>query len=46
MSNDGGTTSGPSSAYAAAMANLPYAVPFDDEGNRIDYPGADSKLKQ
>ena len=45
MSNDGGTTSGPSSAYAAAMANLPYAVPFDDEGNRIDYPGADSKIK-
>lgn len=45
MSNDGGTTSGPSSAYAAAMLNLPYAVPFDDEGNRIDYPGADSKIK-
>lgn len=45
MSNDGGTTSGPGSAYAAAMLNLPYAVPFDDEGNRIDYPGADSKIK-
>lgn len=27
------------------MLNLPYAVPFDDEGNRIDYPGADSKIK-
>ena len=26
MSNDGGTTSGPRSAYAAAMRNLPYAV--------------------
>lgn len=45
MSNDGGTTSGPSSAYAAAMRNLPYAMPFDDEGNRIEYPGADSKIK-
>lgn len=45
MSNDGGTTSGPNSAYAAAMRNLPYAVPFDDEGNRIEYPGADSKIK-
>lgn len=45
MSNDGGTTSGPRSAYAAAMRNLPYAVPFDDEGNRIEYPGADTKIK-
>ena len=45
MSNDGGTTSGPRSAYAAAKQNLPYAVPYDDEGNRIEYPGADSKIK-
>lgn len=45
MSNDGGTTSGPRSAYAAAMRNLPYAVPYDDEGNRIEYPGADTKIK-
>ena len=45
MSNDGGTTSGPRSAYAAAMQNLPYAVPFDTDGNRIEYPGADSKIK-
>lgn len=45
MSNDGGTTSGPGSAYAAAMRNLPYAVAFDDNGNRIEYPGADSKIK-
>lgn len=45
MSNDGGTTSGPRSAYAAAMRNLPYAVAYDDEGNRIEYPGADSKIK-
>lgn len=27
------------------MNNLPYAVPFDDNGERIDYPGADSKIK-
>jgi len=45
MSNDGGTTSGPNSAYAAATRNLVYAVPYDDEGNRIEYPGADSKIK-
>ena len=45
MSNDGGTTSGPNSAYAAAMRNLPFTVPFDDAGNRIEYPGADSKIK-
>lgn len=45
MSNDGGTTSGPNSAYAAATRNLVYAVPYDDEGSRIEYPGADSKIK-
>lgn len=45
MSNDGGTTSGPRSAYAAATSNLPYTVPYDDEGNRIVYPGADAKIK-
>ncbi len=45
MSNDGGTTSGPRSAYQAAMRNLPFAVAFDDDGNRIEYPGADSKIK-
>ena len=45
MSNDGGTTSGPRSAYAAAMRNLPFTVPYDDEGNRIEYPGADTKIK-
>lgn len=45
MSNDGGTTSGPNSAYAAAQRNLPYAVPYDDDNKRIEYPGADSKIK-
>jgi len=45
MSNDGGTTSGPRSAYAASKNNLPYAVPYDNDGNRIEYPGADSKIK-
>lgn len=45
MSNDGGTTSGPRSAYAAAMNDLPYAVAYDDDGNRIEYPGADTKIK-
>lgn len=34
-----------SSIYAAATNQLPYAVPFDDEGNRIDYPGGDDRIK-
>ena len=45
MSNDGGNTSGPRSAYAAATNNLPYAVPYDDNGARIQYPGGDDKIK-
>ena len=45
MSNAGGTTSGPNSAYAAAKKNLPYTMPFDNEGNRIEYPGGDPKIK-
>lgn len=31
--------------YAASTSLYPYAVPFDDEGNRIDYPGGDDKVK-
>ena len=45
MSNDGGTTSGDRSAYSAARRMLVYAVPYDDNGNRIDYPGGDNKIK-
>lgn len=34
-----------SSAYGVATQGFPYAVPFDDEGNRIQYPGADDRVK-
>ena len=45
MSNTGGQASGPGSIYAAANGGLPYAVPFDANGNRIDYPGGDDVIK-
>ena len=35
----------PSNLYAASTSLYPYAVPYDDEGNRIDYPGGDDKVK-
>lgn len=31
--------------YATARTNLPYAVPFDLNGNRIDNPGGDSTIR-
>ncbi|MDR1938493.1 MAG: TonB-dependent receptor [Tannerellaceae bacterium] len=45
QSNTGGQVSGPGSIYAAANNNFPYAVPFDDAGNRITYPGGDDMVK-
>ncbi len=45
QSQTGGTSSGPSSIYFAARSNLPYAVPYDDQGNRIIYPGGDDAIK-
>jgi len=45
QSTTGGQVSGPNSIYAAANNNLPYAVPYDDEGNRITYPGGDDMIK-
>jgi TonB-linked SusC/RagA family outer membrane protein len=45
QSNTGGQVSGPGSIYAAANNNFPYAVPFDDQGNRIIYPGGDDMVK-
>lgn len=41
----GGQASGPNDLYRAAIRNLPYAVPYDDEGNRIIYPGGDDMIK-
>ena len=35
----------PSNLYAASTSLFPYAVPYDDEGNRIDYPGGDDMVK-
>ncbi|WP_426484760.1 SusC/RagA family TonB-linked outer membrane protein [Flavobacterium sp. 2] len=31
--------------YATARTNLPYAVPYDSNGNRIDSPGGDSTIR-
>ena len=45
MSNDGGTTSGDRNALSASRRNLPFTVPYDNDGNIIEYPGADSKIK-
>lgn len=35
----------PANLYAASTSLFPYAVPYDDEGNRIDYPGGDDMVK-
>lgn len=45
QSTTGGQVSGPGSIYAAANKNFPYAVPYDEQGNRIIYPGADDMVK-
>ena len=34
-----------SSAYGVATQGYPYAVPFDDDGNRIEFPGGDDRVK-
>ena len=35
---------GPGSFYAAAQGMLPYAVPYDSNGKRIDLPGGDINI--
>lgn len=35
----------PGNLYAASTSLFPYAVPFDEDGNRIEYPGGDDKVK-
>jgi TonB-linked SusC/RagA family outer membrane protein len=37
-------SSGPTSIYEAAQRVFSYAVPYDDEGNRIIYPGGDGNV--
>jgi TonB-linked SusC/RagA family outer membrane protein len=39
------TPAAPGSIYASARGNLAYAVPFDHDGNRILFPGADEGIK-
>ena len=34
----------PEDIYYSARSGLPYAVPYDDEGNRIRYPGGDQAI--
>lgn len=35
----------PSNLYAASTSLYPYAIPYDDDGNRIEYPGGDDNVK-
>lgn len=35
---------GPGSLYAAAAGMLPFAIPFDEEGKRINLPGGDINI--
>jgi TonB-linked SusC/RagA family outer membrane protein len=39
------SATGPSSLYAAANGMLPFAVPFDDNGKRINLPGGDVNIQ-
>lgn len=36
---------GPGNLYMAARGMLPYAVPFDNDGNRINLPGGDVNIQ-
>ncbi len=45
QSTTGGSESSPNSIFAAARGVFPYAVPFDDEGNRIMFPGGDDMVR-
>jgi TonB-linked SusC/RagA family outer membrane protein len=36
---------GPNQLYAAALGMLPYAIPFDANGNRINLPGGDVNIQ-
>jgi len=41
----GGGSSSMGNLYTSAMRLYPYAVPFDNDGNRIQFPGGDSQLR-
>ncbi|WP_218146608.1 SusC/RagA family TonB-linked outer membrane protein [Parapedobacter indicus] len=41
----GSGSTGAANLYFAAQGMLPYAVPFDDNGNRINLPGGDVNIR-
>lgn len=45
QSTTGGQVSGPNSIYAAARGVFPYGVPYDDNGERIPFPGGDDYIR-
>ncbi|HYF70640.1 MAG TPA: TonB-dependent receptor [Ohtaekwangia sp.] len=45
QSTTGGQVSGPNSIYAGARGVFPYAVPYDDNGERIQSPGGDDYVR-
>jgi len=45
QSTTGGSNSGPGSIYQAAQRVFPYGVPFDEQGNRIEFPGGDDVVR-
>jgi TonB-linked SusC/RagA family outer membrane protein len=45
QSTTGGQSSGPNSIYAAANGIFTYAVPYDDNGVRIERPGGDELVR-
>lgn len=45
FSKNGSNGGGHSTLYDAAGSDLVFAVPYDDEGNVIEEPGGDSKIK-
>lgn len=45
QSTTGGQVSGPNTIYAASRGVFPYAVPYDDKGERIPFPGGDDFVR-
>lgn len=45
MSNVGGQVSGPADIFAAARGVFTYALPYDNDGNRIVNPGGDDMVR-
>lgn len=45
QSTVGGGSTGANNIYAASRGVFPYAVPYDENGNRIEFPGGDDGVK-